>query len=122
MIKTCTAVDDCSATSIAKGLAIPDCCLNNRFKDRLYVQSKPGTRFHAGVFIYSRNGYMIGACAVSDDILRAALQVDELKLMQETAQCIIEHLECKSRLVTRVLASSPRPQKSSTGAFVDPKE
>jgi hypothetical protein len=89
MIKTCTTIDDCSATLTAKGLAIPDCCLENRSKDRFYVQSKTGIRFYTSVFTYSHNGYMIGACAISDNIPRAALQVDGLKLMRETAQSVV---------------------------------
>ena len=96
MINSCTAVDEGGATLTAKGLIVPDCRLDDRFKDRPYVQSEPGVRFYAGVPIYSRNGYMIGACAVSDDLPRATLKVDELRLMQETAQSVIEHLECKS--------------------------
>jgi len=95
MINTCTAVDEGGATLTAKGLIVPDCRLDDRFKDRPYVQSEPGVRFYAGVPIYSRNGYMIGACAVSDDLPRATLKVDELRLMQETAQSVIEHLECE---------------------------
>lgn len=96
MFNTCTAVDEGGATLTAKGLIIPDCRLDDRFKDRPYVLSEPGVRFYAGVPIYSRNGYMIGACAVSDDSPRATLSVEELRLMQETAQSVIEHLECKS--------------------------
>jgi hypothetical protein len=92
---TCTAVDDCGATLTAKGLIISDCSVDERFKDRPYVVSEPGIRFYAGVPIYSRNGYMIGACAVSDEFPRATLKVDELRLMQETAQSVIEHLECE---------------------------
>jgi len=95
MINTCTAVDEGGLTLTAKGLIVPDCKLDDRFKDRPYVQSEPGVRFYAGVPIYSRNGYMIGACAVSDDLPRATLKVDELRLMQETAQSVIEHLECE---------------------------
>lgn len=98
LINTCTAVDDSGATLTARGLVVPDCRLDDRFKDRPYVVSDPGVRFYAGVPIYSRNGYMIGACAVSDDDPRAALKIEELKLMQETAQSVIEHLECKSLL------------------------
>lgn len=96
MINTCTAVDDSGQTLTARGLVIPDCRLDDRFKDRPYVTSDPGIRFYAGVPIYSRNGYMIGAVAVSDEDARAALKIEELKLMQETAQSVIEHLECKS--------------------------
>lgn len=92
---TCTAVDDGGATLTAKGLIVPDCRLDDRFKDRPYVQAEPGVRFYAGVPIYSRNGYMIGAVAVSDESPRARLKVEELKLMQETAQSAIEHLECE---------------------------
>jgi hypothetical protein len=99
-INTCTAVDDCGATLTAKGLVVPDCRLDERFKDRPYVLSEPGVRFYAGVPIYSRNGYMIGACAVSDDSPRDNLKVDELRLMQETAQSVIEHLECECRCDT----------------------
>jgi GAF domain-containing protein len=98
MINTCTAVDDNGATLTARGLVIPDCRFDDRFKDRPYVTSDPGIRFYAGVPIYSRNGYMIGAVAVSDEEARAALKIEELKLMQETAQSVIEHLECKSLL------------------------
>jgi hypothetical protein len=101
MINTCTAVDDTGATLTARGLVIPDCRLDERFKDRPYVTSDPGIRFYAGVPIYSRNGYMIGAVAVSDEDARAALKIEELKLMQETAQSVIEHLECKSLFLQR---------------------
>jgi len=95
-INTCTARDECGATLTSKGLVVPDCRVDERFKDRPYVLSEPGVRFYAGVPIYSRNGYMIGACAVSDDLPRDTLKVDELRLMQETAQSAIEHLECES--------------------------
>ena len=98
LTNTCTAVDDSGATLTARGLVIPDCRLDERFKDRPYVVSDPGIRFYAGVPIYSRNGYMIGAVAVSDEEVRAALKIEDLKLMQETAQSVIEHLECKSLL------------------------
>ena len=105
LINTCTAVDECGATLTAKGLIVSDCRLDERFKDRPYVLSEPGVRFYAGVPIYSRNGYMIGACAVSDDSPRDNLKVDELRLMQETAQSVIEHLECESSCDTNL----PRP-------------
>ena len=95
LINTCTAVDDNGATLTARGLVIPDCRVDDRFKNRPYVTYDPGIRFYAGVPIYSRNGYMIGAVAVSDEDARAALKIEELKLMQETAQSVIEHLECK---------------------------
>jgi len=98
LFNSCTAVDDSGATLTARGLIVPDCRLDDRFKDRPYVVSEPGVRFYAGVPIYSRNGYMIGACAVSDEHPRATLKIEELKLMQETAQSVIEHLECKSLL------------------------
>lgn len=94
MFNVCTAVDEESGqTFTAKGLIVPDCRLDDRFKDRPYVLSEPGVRFYAGVPIYSRNSYVIGSVAISDDLPRNSLRVEELKLMQETAQSAIEHLE-----------------------------
>lgn len=94
MFNVCTAVDEESGQTLtAKGLIVPDCRLDDRFKDRPYVVSEPGVRFYAGVPVYSRNGYVIGAVAISDDHPRKSLKVDELKLMQETSQSVIEHLE-----------------------------
>lgn len=93
MFNSCSAADENGQTMTARGLIIPDCRLDDRFKDRPYVISEPGVRFYAGVPIYSRNGYMIGACAVSDTKPRAGLKVSELKHMQETARSVIEHLE-----------------------------
>lgn len=89
----CTATDEDGETYTTKGLIVDDCRLDDRFKDRPYVVSEPGVRFYAGVPLFSRNGYMIGVCAVSNETPRAGLRVDELKLMQETGQSVMEHLE-----------------------------
>lgn len=90
---TCTATDDDGQTFTTTGLIVDDCRLDQRFADRPYVVSEPGVRFYAGVPLFSRNGLMIGACAVSDESPRQGLRVDELRLMQETAQSVMEHLE-----------------------------
>ncbi|KAI5361106.1 Putative signal transduction response regulator, receiver domain, histidine kinase/HSP90-like ATPase [Septoria linicola] len=93
MINTCSAPEEDGRLYHTKGLIISDCRLDDRFKDRSYVVAEPGVRFYAGVPLYSRNGYMIGAIAVSDDQPRAGLVADQLRLMQETAQNVMEHLE-----------------------------
>ncbi|KAM0720642.1 hypothetical protein Q7P37_004779 [Cladosporium fusiforme] len=98
MFNVCTAVDEESGqTFTAKGLIVPDCRLDERFKDRPYVLSEPGVRFYAGVPVYSRNGYVIGSVAVSDEIPRNSLKVEELKLMQETSQSYVLHFPIHSR-------------------------
>ncbi|GKU08074.1 unnamed protein product [Fusarium langsethiae] len=85
--------DPDGTTYTASGLIVPDCRLDDRFKSRVYVQSEPGVRFYAGVPIFSRKGYKIGAYAVSDERPRDGLTVEDVKFMQSVAQAITEHLE-----------------------------
>ncbi|KAK4553490.1 hypothetical protein LTR86_009547 [Recurvomyces mirabilis] len=87
-----TAQDRSGAFS-TPGLIVNDCRLDDRFKDRPYVEAEPGVRFYAGVPIVSRSGIMIGAYAVSHEQPRDGLSVDELKFMQETAEAVMDHLE-----------------------------
>ncbi|PPJ59295.1 hypothetical protein CBER1_04244 [Cercospora berteroae] len=93
MFNTCSAPEEDGRMYHTKGLIVPDCRLDDRFKDRSYVLSEPGVRFYAGVPLYSRNGIMIGAIAVSDIEPRAGLAAEQLRLLQETAQNVMEHLE-----------------------------
>lgn len=93
MVNACSAVEDDGGIYSTKGLIVPDCRLDDRFKTRPYVVQEPGVRFYAGVPLYSRSGYMIGAIAVSDESPRDGLQAEQLRLMQETAQNVMEHLE-----------------------------
>ncbi|KAH6994459.1 hypothetical protein EDB82DRAFT_462410 [Fusarium venenatum] len=90
---SCTGRDPDGTTYTASGLIVPDCRLDDRFKSRVYVQSEPGVRFYAGVPIFSRKGYKIGAYAVSDERPRDGLTVEDVKFMQSVAQAITEHLE-----------------------------
>ncbi|KAF5530001.1 histidine kinase, partial [Fusarium napiforme] len=90
---TCTGRDPDGKTYTASGLIVPDCRLDDRFKSRVYVQSEPGVRFYAGVPIFSRKGYKIGAYAVSDEQPRDGLSIEDVKFMQSVAQAITEHLE-----------------------------
>ncbi|KAI1052747.1 hypothetical protein LB507_009959 [Fusarium sp. FIESC RH6] len=90
---TCTGRDPDGTTYTASGLIVPDCRLDDRFKSRVYVQSEPGVRFYAGVPIFSRKGYKIGAYAVSDERPRDGLSIEDVKFMQSVAQAVTEHLE-----------------------------
>ncbi|KLP12353.1 histidine kinase [Fusarium fujikuroi] len=90
---TCTGRDPDGKTYTTSGLIVPDCRLDDRFKSRVYVQSEPGVRFYAGVPIFSRKGYKVGAYAVSDEQPRDGLSIEDVKFMQSVAQAITEHLE-----------------------------
>ncbi|KAG4280401.1 hypothetical protein FPRO06_11734 [Fusarium proliferatum] len=90
---TCIGRDPDGKTYTASGLIVPDCRLDDRFKSRVYVQSEPGVRFYAGVPIFSRKGYKVGAYAVSDEQPRDGLSIEDVKFMQSVAQAITEHLE-----------------------------
>lgn len=92
-INTCSAPEEDGRLYHTKGMIVNDLRLDERFKDFPYVVKKPGLRFYAGVPLYSRNGYMIGAIAVADDQPRNGLMADQLRFMQETAQGVLEHLE-----------------------------
>ncbi|KAF4439936.1 hypothetical protein F53441_12437 [Fusarium austroafricanum] len=90
---TCVVRDPDGRTYSASGFIVPDCRLDDRFKSRVYVQSEPGVRFYAGVPIFSRKGYKVGAYAVSDEQPRDGLSIEDLKFMQSVAQAVTEHLE-----------------------------
>lgn len=90
---TCVGLESNGKLYAAKGLIVNDCRLDDRFKDRPYVQEEPGVRFYAGVPLTSRHGYMIGALAISDGRPRDGLRASEVRLLQETAQSVMEHLE-----------------------------
>lgn len=90
---TCIGRDPDGKTYTASGLIVPDCRLDDRFKSRVYVQSEPGVRFYAGVPIFSRKGYKVGAYAVSDEQPRDGLSIEDVKFMQSVAQAVTEHLE-----------------------------
>jgi signal transduction histidine kinase len=89
----CSAKEDDGRCYTTKGLIVNDCRLDKRFSHREYVTAKPGLRFYAGVPLYARNGVMIGTVAVSDDDPRDGLHAGQLRLLQETAQNVMEHLE-----------------------------
>lgn len=90
---TCVGFEEDGKLYAAKGLIVNDCRLDERFQDRPYVQQEPGVRFYAGVPLFSRHNYMIGALAVSDDKPRDGLPAIKVRLLQETAQSVMEHLE-----------------------------
>ncbi|EME38756.1 hypothetical protein DOTSEDRAFT_180642 [Dothistroma septosporum NZE10] len=92
-VNTCRAPEADGNIYATKGLIVNDCREDERYKHLDYVVRDPGVRFYAGVPLYSRNGYMLGACAVSDESPRDGLTADELRLMQDTAQSVMEHLE-----------------------------
>ncbi|KAK4495512.1 hypothetical protein PRZ48_013844 [Zasmidium cellare] len=93
MYNSCVGFEEDGRPYAAKGLIVNDCRLDERFQDRPYVQQEPGVRFYAGVPLFSRHNYMIGALAVSDDEPRDGLRAGEIRLLQETAQSVMEHLE-----------------------------
>lgn len=88
-----TATDCNDTTYTGEALVIPDLRLDDRFKDRDFVQAEPAVRFYAGVPIKTRAGHRIGAYSVSGDHPRPGLTIDEFKFMQDVAATIMEHLE-----------------------------
>lgn len=112
---SCTALEEDGKLYAAKGLIISDCRLDDRFKDRSYVKEEPGVRFYAGVPLFSRHNYMIGSLALSDDEPRDGLRANELRLMQETAQSVMEHLEWARDRVDRF--KGERIVRSSRSTF-----
>ncbi|KAF2162998.1 hypothetical protein M409DRAFT_26446 [Zasmidium cellare ATCC 36951] len=93
MYNTCVGFEEDGRPYAAKGLIVNDCRLDERFQDRPYVQQEPGVCFYAGVPLFSRHNYMIGALAISDDEPRDGLRASDIRLLQETAQSVMEHLE-----------------------------
>ncbi|USW57440.1 Putative signal transduction response regulator, receiver domain, histidine kinase/HSP90-like ATPase [Septoria linicola] len=83
------------ATLSANGMIINDCRADPRFASRPYVMQDTGARvrFYAGVPLVTRNGYKIGVLAATDEHPRNGLLVDELRYMQDMAQCAVDHLE-----------------------------
>ncbi|KAL2287134.1 hypothetical protein FJTKL_06135 [Diaporthe vaccinii] len=88
-----TATDADGRTYTAEALVVPDMRLDDRFKDREYVVRKPGVLFYAGVPIKTKAGHRIGVYAVSNEVPRFGLSVDELIFMEDVAATIMEHLE-----------------------------
>ncbi|CAD0093227.1 unnamed protein product [Aureobasidium mustum] len=88
-----TVTDDDGHTITATAAVMPDCRLDNDYKDKPYVLSEPGVRFYAGVPIRSRSGHNIGVYAVSHDSPRDPLTYDELRFMQDIAVAVMDHLE-----------------------------
>jgi len=84
-----------------RALVVNDCRLDDRFKDRSYVVAEPGVRFYAGVPIVTREGHAIGVYAVSDDLPRDGLSLEELRFMQDIAAAVLEHLEWAKDRVDR---------------------
>lgn len=76
-----------------RGAVIPDLRLDDRYKEMPYVKQEPGLKFYAGVPIMTRNGIMIGAYAVSNDVPREPLTADEFSFMQDIAAAVMDHLE-----------------------------
>lgn len=79
----------------ADGMIVNDCHANDRFAGRSYVTQEGGSRvrFYAGVPLVSREGYKIGVLAATDENPRNGLTAEELRYMQDMAQCAMEHLE-----------------------------
>lgn len=88
-----TVSDDQGKALTAMAAVIPDCRLDDEFKDRPYVTKDPGVRFYAGVPIRARSGHLIGVYAVSSDTPRAPLTYDELRFMQDISVAVMDHLE-----------------------------
>jgi signal transduction histidine kinase/CheY-like chemotaxis protein len=80
---------------IADGMIVNDCRADGRFAGRPYVTPEEGSRvrFYAGVPLVSREGYKIGVLAATDENPRDGLTAEELRYMQDMAQCAMEHLE-----------------------------
>lgn len=75
-----------------EGLIVNDMRLDDRFKDKSYVQAKPGVVFYAGVPIKTKSGHRIGVYAVSDEKPRAGLTLDELVFMEDMTVTIMQHV------------------------------
>ncbi|KAI4743166.1 hypothetical protein E4T50_06447 [Aureobasidium sp. EXF-12298] len=88
-----TVKDEDGNTVTSTAAVMPDCRLDDDYKDKPYVLSEPGIRFYAGVPIRSRSGHNIGVYAVSHDSPREPLTYDELRFMQDVAVAIMNHLE-----------------------------
>jgi hypothetical protein len=88
-----TVKDEQGNTVTSTAAVMPDCRLDDDFKDKPYVISEPGVRFYAGVPIRSRSGHNIGVYAVSHDSPRDPLTYDELRFMQDIAVAVMDHLE-----------------------------
>jgi GAF domain-containing protein len=88
-----TVNDDAGNAVTSTAAVMPDCRLDDDFKDKPYVLSEPGVRFYAGVPIRSRSGHNIGVYAVSHDEPRDPLTYDELRFMQDIAVAVMNHLE-----------------------------
>jgi hypothetical protein len=88
-----TVKDEQGNTVTSPAAVMPDCRLDDDFKDKPYVLSEPGVRFYAGVPIRSRSGHNIGVYAVSHDSPREPLTYDELRFMQDIAVAVMDHLE-----------------------------
>jgi len=88
-----TVKDENGHAVTSTAAVMPDCRLDDEFKDKPYVLSEPGVRFYAGVPIRSRSGHNIGVYAVSHDSPREPLTYDELRFMQDIAVTVMNHLE-----------------------------
>jgi hypothetical protein len=88
-----TVKDENGHAVTSTAAVMPDCRLDDDFKDKPYVLSEPGVRFYAGVPIRSRSGHYIGVYAVSHDEPRDPLTYDELRFMQDIAVAVMNHLE-----------------------------
>ncbi|KAI4719694.1 hypothetical protein E4T48_04159 [Aureobasidium sp. EXF-10727] len=88
-----TVKDEDGRSVTATAAVMPDCRLDDDFKDKPYVIQEPGVRFYAGVPIRSRSGHNIGVYAVSHDAPRDPLTYDELRFMQDIAVAVMDHLE-----------------------------
>lgn len=88
-----TVTDEDGHTITATAAVMPDCRLDDDYKDKPYVIQEPGVRFYAGVPIRSRSGHNIGVYAVSHDAPRDPLTYDELRFMQDIAVAVMDHLE-----------------------------
>jgi hypothetical protein len=88
-----TVKDENGQAITSTAAVMPDCRLDDDFKDKPYVLSDPGVRFYAGVPIRSPSGHYIGVYAVSHDEPRDPLTYDELRFMQDIAVAVMNHLE-----------------------------
>ena len=88
-----TVKDDNGAAFTSTAAVMPDCRLDDDYKDKPYVLAEPGVRFYAGVPIRSRSGHNIGVYAVSHDEPREPLTYDEVRFMHDIAVAVMNHLE-----------------------------
>ncbi|ETS86347.1 hypothetical protein PFICI_00175 [Pestalotiopsis fici W106-1] len=113
-----TACEDAHGEQVQmSGMVVNDTFLDDRFKDRVYVTTKDGVRFYAGVPIITKEGHSIGVYGVSDTRPRPnGLTHDEMQFMQDVAEIVAEHL---SRVLDSVGRVSERDFMKGISYFLE---